>query len=53
MGFITPQAAEKLQYEYDQNSELGQYISSILDDMDKESDDCTYEFKNLKIWMSR
>ena len=23
MGFITPQAAEELQYEYDQNSELG------------------------------
>ncbi len=53
MGFITPKAAEKLQYEYDQNSEFGQFISSILDDMNKESDDGTYKFKDLTIWMTR
>ena len=53
MGFITPQAAEELQYEYGQESELGQFISSILDDMDKESEDGTYVFKDLRIWMSR
>jgi len=53
MGFITPQAAEDLRYEYGQDSELGQFISSILDDMDKESEDSTYVFKDLRIWMSR
>lgn len=53
IGFITPQAAEELQYEYGQDSELGQFISSILDDMEKESEDGTYLFKNLRIWMSR
>ncbi len=53
MGFITPQAAEELQYEYGQDSELGQFISSILDDMDKESEDGTYMFKDLRIWMGR
>lgn len=53
IGFITPQAAEELQYEYGQDSELGQFISSILDDMNKESEDGTYEFQGLKVWMSR
>jgi len=53
MGFITPQAAEELQYEYGQDSELGQFISSILDDTDKESEDGTYVFKDLRIWMSK
>ncbi len=53
MGFITPQAAEELQYEYGQDSELGQFISSILNDVDKESEDGTYIFKELRIWMNR
>ena len=53
MGFITPQAAKELDYEYDQNSELGRFISSILDDMDKESEDGTYVFKELRIWLNR
>ena len=53
MGFITPQAAEELDYMYDQDSELGQFISSILNDINNESEDCTYVFKDLRIWMSR
>ena len=53
IGFITPQAAEELQYEYGQDSELGQFISAILDDMTKESEDGTYVFKDLRVWMSR
>lgn len=53
MGFITPQAAEELDYMYGRDSELGQFISSILDDMNNESEDCTYVFKDLRIWMSR
>lgn len=51
MGFITPEAAEELMYEYGQNSALGEFISSILDDSNKESEDGIYTFKDFKIWM--
>ena len=53
IGFITPQAAEELQQEYGQDSELGRFISSILNDIDKESEDGTYTFKDLRIWLTR
>ncbi len=53
MGFIAPEAAEELMYEYGQNSALGEFISSILDDSDEESEDGTYTFKDLRIWMGR
>ena len=53
MGFITPQAAEELEWEYDQNSDLGSFISDILDDMDKESEDGTYVYNDLRIWLNR
>lgn len=53
MGFMTPAAADILNFEYDQDSELGKFISSILDDMDKESEDGTYDFKGLKVWLNR
>jgi hypothetical protein len=53
MGFITPEAAEKLQFEYGQESELGRFISSILDDMNKESEDGVYEFRGIRIYLSR
>ena len=52
MGFITPKAAELIDYDY-KTSGLQDYIASILDDMDRESDTCEYEFKGIKIWMSR
>ena len=53
MGFISAPAAESLQYEYDQNSGLASYISLILDDIGKESEDCSYEYQGLSIWLSR
>ncbi len=53
MGLITPTAAEKLDYEYDQSSALASYLSLVLDDMDRESDDCEYEYQGLSIWLSR
>ena len=53
MGFITPSAAEVLDYLYNQESGLGQFVSSILGDMAKESEDCIYEYQGLKIWLSR
>ena len=53
MGFITPEAAEKLNYEYGPGSQFAYFISSILDDMDNESDDGSYEFDDIKVWLTR
>ena len=50
MGFITPEAADTLDYSY---TELMEYIASILDDMNKENSDCCYTFNNLAIYLSR
>lgn len=52
MGFITPKAAELIDYDY-KTSGLQDYIAAILDDMERESDTCEYEFKGIKIWLSR
>ena len=53
MGFITVQDADNLDYRYDQDSEIGQFIASILNDMNKESEDCCYKFGTMDIWLSR
>ena len=53
MGFISPTAAEKLQYEYDQTSKIGQYLSDILGDIDKEHEDCIYQYNSIRILMTR
>lgn len=53
MGFITPRAAKVLDYEYGQDSKLGEFISSILDDINKESKDGIYNFEGLRIWLNR
>ena len=50
MGFISTDAAEYLDYDYDN---LMDYIAGILDDMNKENADCTYTFDNIRIWLSR
>lgn len=50
MGFITPEAAKRLDYDYE-SSGLHDFIAAILDDMDNESGD--YEYKGVKIWFSR
>lgn len=52
MGFITPKAAEKLDYDYE-HSGLHDFIASILDDMNNEVDDNHYIFKGLDIYLSR
>lgn len=52
MGFITPEAAELLDYDYE-NSGLHDFIAMILDDMENETDTCEYEFRGVKIWLSR
>lgn len=52
MGFITTTAADSIDYDYE-NSGLNNFIASILDDMEKESADCIYHYKGIKIWLSR
>ena len=53
MGFITSEAADKIDYEYEVNTRFADFIIDILDDMDKESKDCMYEYRGLKIWLGR
>lgn len=52
MGFITTEAAYSLDYDYERSG-LHDFIANILNDMDNETEDCTYEFKGIKIWLSR
>ena len=52
MGFITPEVAELFDYDYEESG-LHDFVAGILDDMERESDDCEYEFKGIKIWLSR
>ena len=52
MGFITPEAAEILDYDY-QESGLNDFVTVILDDMNNESEDGTYEFRGIRIHLSR
>ena len=53
MGFITSEAADKLDYEYGQDSAVGKFIASILDDINKETEDGIYEFQGITIFLSR
>lgn len=52
MGFITPEVAELFDYNYEKSG-LHDFVANILDDMENESDDCEYEFRGIKIWLSR
>lgn len=53
MGFITPDAADRLDYDTGQHTGFGKFVSGILDDMDKESPDHTYEYNGIRFWLSR
>lgn len=52
MGFITPFAADKLNYDYEKSG-LHDFIANILDDMNNESESCQYQFNDIQIWLSR
>lgn len=52
MGFITPSAADALDYDY-VGSGLKDFISHILDDMGNKSEDCCYNFQGLSIYLDR
>lgn len=53
MGFITSEAADKIDYAYETNTFFANFITDILNDMENESEDHTYEFRGLKIWLER
>ena len=53
MGFITSEAADKIDYEYEPDTYFADFIINILNDMDKEYEDCMYEYRGLKIWLGR
>lgn len=53
MGFITSEAADKIDYAYEMNTYFGCFVRDILNDMNKESKDCMYEYRGLKIWLGR
>lgn len=50
MGFITLDAADQLNYDFDAISE---YVKTIINDMENESEDCTYKFDVCTIWLTR
>ena len=52
MGFISPKAAEQLDYDYDACG-LHDFIALILDDMNNESANNEYSFKGISIYLSR
>ena len=52
MGFISREAADKINYDYE-SSGLHDYIASILDDVANENDDNYYSFKGIDIFLSR
>lgn len=53
MGFITKDSAKILDYEYSEESGLGDFIKVILKGMGNESEDGTYEFRGIRIHLSR
>ena len=53
MGFITARAAETLQYMYGNDSGLGDFIASILDDMNLETENHVYSYEGLRIKLDR
>lgn len=50
MGFITKKAAEIIDFDY-QRSGLNKFVSSILDDERKESENGVYDFHSIKIYL--
>ncbi len=53
MGFITKEAADKVDFETDNESAIGRFIGGILDDLNLESGTNEYKFKGLDIFLSR
>lgn len=52
MGVISMDFADKMDFDYRKYG-LYSFIGEILADVNKEREDCTYEFKGKRIWLSR
>ena len=52
MGFISPEAAEKLSFDYEKSG-LNGFVAGILDDMETETETWEYEYKGLHIYIGR
>lgn len=52
MGFITPDAAERLDFDYEKSG-LQDFVGSILEDMNLESPSHLYNFRGLTILLTR
>lgn len=52
MGFITPEAAKILDYDYE-DSGLNDFVSVILGNVNNEPEDGTYKFRGIRIHLSR
>lgn len=56
MGFIDPEYADILDYDYERSG-LHKFIANILDDIDNENDDGVYEYEyngyKVPIYLSR
>lgn len=50
MGFITPSASEKMDYDH---KGLDQFVGKILGDINLENENGVYEFQGLRIYLSR
>ena len=53
MAFITVEAANILDFDYDEDSDISHFIAEILDDMDLETENGEYEFEGIRIKMTR
>ena len=53
MGFISAEAAKKIDYNYEAHSKVAEHISGILGDMNKESANHIYAIDGLKVYISR
>ncbi|WP_371286630.1 hypothetical protein [Dorea sp.] len=52
MGFITVDAADQIDYDYE-TSGLNKFIAEILDDVDRENPDHIHQFGKLNICLGR
>lgn len=53
MGFITTEAAEKIDFMYDNKSAFGNHVAHILSDTNNESPDETYKIQGLDVLITK
>lgn len=53
MGFVSRMWFDSLDLGSGEDNQLDEFVANIMNDMNNESEDCIYEFKGRKIWLSR